>query len=79
MLAWNSLQTHGNPPASVFVPLGENTISTTTVEPNLKKALLNTGQDNGHWPDPYPEFPENGSKLHLSEAYKGKPHKTVYF
>lgn len=43
---------------------GKNKASTTILEPNLKQALLKTGQDHGCWPDPYLEFPEYGSKLH---------------
>ena len=26
----------------------------------LKQAFFNTGQEDGHWPGPYPGFPENG-------------------
>ena len=41
-------------------PTGENKNATINFEPNLKQVLLNTGQDDGHWPGPYPGFPENG-------------------
>lgn len=32
-------------------------------EPNLKQVLLNSGQEDGHWPGPYPGLPENNCEL----------------
>lgn len=58
---------------------GKDKMTTTMFEPNLKQALLNNGQDNGHWPGLYPGFPEHGTTLHYPEAYEGKPHKATYF
>lgn len=29
----------------------------------LKQALLNIGQEDGHWPGRYPGVPENGVEL----------------
>jgi hypothetical protein len=38
----------------------------TPFGPNLKQALLNTGQDHGYWPSPYLGFAEYATKLHAS-------------
>jgi hypothetical protein len=34
----------------LLIPLAENKTPTIIFEPNLKQAILNTDQDNGHWP-----------------------------
>lgn len=47
----------------VILP-GENKTITTTSEAKLKQSLLNTGHVHGHWPGPYPEFPNYDVKLH---------------
>lgn len=61
----------------VLILPGKNKTSPTISEPNLKQALLNTGQDNGYWPDPYAGFPENGTELHYSGTHKDKTHKSI--
>ena len=48
----------------MLILLGENKNTMTIFEPNLKKALLNVGQDDGHWTGPYLGFPDNGLILH---------------
>lgn len=49
---------------TVLIPPGKHKITTIFFfEADLKKALLNIGQDNRHWTGPYLEFPEDGHKL----------------
>lgn len=48
----------------LLIPLGENKTTTTIFELNLMQVLLNTGHDDGYWPGPHLEFPENGTNLH---------------
>lgn len=38
---------------ALLMPLVENKTATTMFEPKLKQALLNSGQEDGHWPGPY--------------------------
>jgi hypothetical protein len=49
--------------------------TTTTFEPSLKQALLNLGQDDGHWPGLYSGLPENDSHNIMSNLSPivGKP------
>ena len=47
-------------PFKVLILPGKNKITNTIFEPNLKHALLNTGYDDGHQPNPFPGFPEKG-------------------
>lgn len=48
-------------------------------EINLKQDLWNSGQGDGHWPGPYPKFPENDCRWHYSGACNGKTLKAMYF
>lgn len=50
--------------------LWERKTTSTNFEQNLKQALLNSGQDDGHWPVPYPGFPENGC---IRSLYRQSP------
>lgn len=43
----------------------------------FEKALLNTGQEDGHWPVPYPVLPQNDTELCQSGKSKGRTHKAV--
>lgn len=52
---------------------GENKTTTAVVELNLKQVLINTGQDNGYWPGPYPESSENGPKYISQVLTKATP------
>lgn len=60
----------------LLIPLGKNMTTTTIFESNFKQSLLNTDQgDDRHGVGPYLIFSENGTKLHLSKAYRGKLHR----
>lgn len=63
----------------MLISLGRNKATTTTFEPNLKQPLSNTGQGDGHWPGPYLEFSENGTRLQLTGNSKGRTYKAMHF
>lgn len=58
---------------------GKTNITTIIFETNLKQALLTAHQNDGHFPGAYPEFSENGTKLHKMGACNDKTHKAMHF
>lgn len=57
----------------LLIQLGENKTSTAIVELSLKHVLLNTGQDNGYWPGPYPGSSESDSRYISHGLTKANP------
>lgn len=70
---------HRNQSARAMVnATDESRTATTSFEPNLKQALLNTGQFNEQGPGTYLGFPEYGTKLQISKRLiKVNPKRSV--